>query len=252
MTGFTFFIKELKEIIKTQKIFIIPSIFLLVAFSSPLSAKYINEILKMAGGNINIVLPEPKFTDSYAQFFKNFNSMCLFVMVLSFMGVIVDERVRGSMILVLTKRVSRTQFIVSKFTAAVTFYTLSFIVSVGACVYYTYLLFPTFYHENLWVSFLIFWLYGVFIISITVFASTITKTHMMAGVIGIIGLLAIPLIAFIPKIGKYTPGKLSELSTNILLGVNQASEALIPFIVTAALVIVLIILSVVTFKRQEI
>jgi len=250
MAGFEFFKKEMREIVKTQKIFILPALFLFVAFSSPLASKYINEILKMVG--VDATFPEPKFTDSYLQFFKNFNSMCFFIMVLSFMGIVVDERVRGSMVIALTKRLSRTQFIFSKFISVVLFYTASYFVSVVGCIYYTYLLFPNYYHENLFLSFFIFWIYGVFIISVTVLGSTISKTHMMSGIIGIGALLGFPLIAMIPRVGKYTPGKLSELSTKIISGTNQASDTIIPLAVTAIAVCVIMFLSVFAFKRQEI
>ncbi|MFZ5989051.1 MAG: ABC transporter permease [Bacillota bacterium] len=251
MKGLAFLMKEIKEILKTHKIFILPAVFLFFAFSSPLTAKYINEILKSIGG-VDITLPEPTYLDSYAQFFKNFNSICMIVLILSFMGTVVDEKVKGSVILVLTKHVSRMQFVTSKFIAAVVFFTVSYALSALACIYYTYLLFPKFYNENLWLSIVLFWIYGVFVISITVFSSTISKSHMMAAIFGFIGYIAAPLITYIPVIGRFTPGQLESLSMDILTGVKTVGDTVGPVIVTLLVIMLFLTGSVMVFRKQEV
>ena len=146
-----FFKKELMESLKTPRLLILSFTFLLFGLLSPLTAKYINEII--AGvGNLDLKLPDPTYLDAYVQFFKNMYSLNILIVVMTFMGLVVDEKVKGTLLLTLTKGLSRTAFILGKFFSAVLVFTLSYLLAVGACLYYTYLLFPAFVNPGVLVA----------------------------------------------------------------------------------------------------
>jgi len=254
MKYFVFLKKELKEIFKTYKIYVLPAVFLFFGFLSPVLTKFTPELLKSLSisNGINVTMTElPKFSDAYAQFFKNLNQIGIIVLILVFMGMVVDEKVKGSAAMVLTKSLSRTQFILSKFIASAILFTCSYVIGALGCIYYTFVLFPTYYHKYLILAFLLFWVYGLLIISITVFASTISKSHMMSAVIGFIGFILASASAMFPYVDKYTPGMLCVLSTTLLSGGNLISDVTIPLIVTILFTIVFLWGSVELFKRQE-
>ena len=257
MRYMVFLKKELMEIFKTYKIYVVPAVFLFFGFTSPLITKYTPELIKSlsnsASSGFKITLTEaPKFSDSYAQFFKNLNQIGLIVLILAFMGMVVDEKVKGSAAMVLTKCLSRTQFIVSKFISSVFLFTCSFALGALGCICYNYALFQTFYHKYLLLAFLMFWVYGLLMISITVFASTISKSHMMSAVIAFAGYISSSVSVMTPYIDKYTPGTLSNLSTTLLTGGNTISDVTIPLIVTIALTMGFLWGSIALFKKQEI
>lgn len=247
-----FFKKEINEILRTSKKFVLPSILLFFGFLSPLTAKYIKEIFNIAGGiEIEIPIPDPVYTDSFVQFYKNIGQIGIVVMILAFMGTVVEEKVKGSAILILTKPVSRIQFILSKFLSSLILFTASYILAITAFIYYTCILFPDYRSDYAWLSLGMPWIYGVFIISLTIFASTISKSHTMSAVYGFIGFAAISAVSILPRIGKYLPGALNNIGLEILTGVKPASDAVLPIVVAVVLSVLLILSSIAVFKRQE-
>jgi ABC-2 type transport system permease protein len=254
LSSFAFFKKEINEIIKTNKIYILPAVFLFFGLLSPISAKYtpqlMQEMLK-SYGMASQKFPEASFLDSYAQLFKNIAQLC-FIIILVFAGAIVGEKVKGTAILVLTKPVSRAKFILSKFAAAICLYTFAFILASIACIYYTYLLFPIFYNDKLLLSLFTLWIYGAFLISMTIFVSTIGKSFTISAVLGIAGFILISASTIIPYVSKFSPGIFGSLGLEILSGKALSSAAIAPLIITVAASAAFIFGSIYVFKKQEI
>ena len=252
MPAIGFLKKEFSEIIKTHKIFVLPAIFLFFGFLSPLMAKYTPEILKSVGGiTIDPKMFDTTYTAAYEQLFKNLNQIGFIIMILVFMGIVVDEKVKGSVTMVLTKSLSRSWFILDKFIAAAVLYTLSFVLATGACTYYSFLLFPEFSAANLLTGLLLLWVYGIFIISFTVFSSTISKSHVISAVISLAVFLGISAIGAIPKVGDYLPGALSSLGLGLIKGTSKYGDVLLPLIISIAFILIFISLAVAAFRKQE-
>lgn len=248
--------KEIKEIVKTHKLFVIPVVFLFFGFLSPLTAKYLIEIIKALGGDqvgdqIFNMIPKPKYTDVYVQIFKNLSQIGIIVVLLSFAGTVVEEKVRGTAALVLTKCVSRTCFIVSKFIANLLLFTFGYILSAVTAICYAYLLFDRFYHPNLWLALITFWVYGVLIIAITLFVSTISKSFAVSAVLSFGGYILISALSSIPRIGKYTPGYLVNLSSGLVAGNSKPGDALVPLTVAVGLIMIIVIFCISIFRKQE-
>jgi ABC-2 type transport system permease protein len=254
MNAFAFLKKEINEIIKTNKIYILPAVFLFFGLLSPLTAKFTPQILKAFAKSDEmtfIFTKEPSFIDSYAQLFNNISQLC-FIVILVFAGTIVGEKVKGTAILVLTKPVSRAKFIISKFIAAIGLYTAAFILATVACVYYTYLLFPVFYNDKLPLSLFTLWIFGVFLISMTIFISTISKSFTVSAVLGIAGFLVISATTAIPYVKKVTPGIFGSLGVEILSAKSLPIDAIAPLITAVVISVGFIVGSIYVFKRQEI
>ena len=140
MLNMSFFIKELKEIIKTKKLVIMVSLFIFFAILSPLTARYINEILASLGQGVSITLPEPTLIDSWGQYFKNLSSICLIVYLIVMTGSVSHEKSKGSILLVMTKRVSRFNFLFSKLLSGILLFTVCYIISFVISGFYTNIL----------------------------------------------------------------------------------------------------------------
>lgn len=253
MTFTAFLKKELMEIIKTSKIIILPALFLFFGILSPLSARYMNEILSLVGGQqgISIKLPDPTFVDAYGQFFKNIYFMMIIITILVFAGTVAEEKMKGTIVLVLTKCLSRNSFIIGKLVAAILLFTFSYGVASAICVYYTSLLFPEFINAGVFTGLVMFWLFGLLILAITLLASLLCKSMTTSAVVAFSGYVIISAAAVLPFVGKYTPGYLQGLSTELASGLKVPGDALIPAAVTLALAILLAVSSLVTFKKQE-
>ncbi|MCK7486713.1 MAG: hypothetical protein MZU97_15285 [Bacillus subtilis] len=126
MPNLSFLKKELREFIKTSKGFILLGLFLFFAISSPILAKYMNELLLTIASDVPIVLPEPRLQDAWLQFYKNVSTIFI-VYIIIMSGSVSQEKNKGSIILVLTKRVTRLNFVVSKFVAGIIVFTLLYL-----------------------------------------------------------------------------------------------------------------------------
>ena len=127
--------KELKELWKTYKFLILCAVLLLFGMSSPLLAKLTPELFSQIdlGLGTPLQLPDATFLEAYAQFFKNMTQICLIVLVLVLSGMIPHELKSGTAMLMLSKGLSRHGFILSKYTASLLCWSVSYALSAAVC-----------------------------------------------------------------------------------------------------------------------
>lgn len=122
MSGLTAFLgKELREILRTWRIWVLPGIVLFFAISGPPLAKITPELLGSLMTDqqpgVVIQLPDPTYVDAYLQWTKNLSQMVLFAVIIMFGGIISAEKKSGTAALVLTKPLSRSAFVLAKFVS---------------------------------------------------------------------------------------------------------------------------------------
>lgn len=245
--------KEIVESIRTYKLFIMLIVFILFGVMNPLVAKLTPHIIKtlIPGGN-SISIPEATALDSWAQFFKNITQMGIIVTLLVFSGILVTELSKGTLINILTKGLSRQAVILSKFTSMILIWTLSVAVSFIITWIYTGYLFPDGGTNNLLFAVFCLWLFGSFLLSLLIFSSTITNTNygslIIIGFTVVIGML----LNIIPSFQKYNPISLSTRSMELLTSTISPTYLYKAIIVTFILNIVLMILSILTFRKKQI
>ncbi len=118
MNGFSAFLaKELQEIRKTWRIWVIPGMVLFFAVVSPLIAQLTPTLItSMARSQpgVTIVLPPPTWVDAYGQFLKNMQQVVLIAVVITGAGAVSGERAWGTAVLTLTKPLARGAFVLAK------------------------------------------------------------------------------------------------------------------------------------------
>lgn len=257
MTGVVFFWKEIKETLRTSKIYVLPVIFLFFGFTSPLFAKLMPEIIKFAGqgANFRIIMEiTPTALDSLQQFLKN-SGTGLLAIILVFMGTVLDEKTRGTSILVLSKPLKRPAFIWAKFSSAALLTTFAITLGTIACIYYNFVLWPNQPETVLTLKLgLLILTFGLFLTAVTVLASTLATSSMLAagGVI-----LVYIIVSFLPLLGKawakYTPYGLITYAGKMIMPSGQVdfSETGVTILVTVIVTLGLVWLAGLLFERQE-
>lgn len=121
MRGFgAFLAKELREIVRTWRIWVLPGIVLFFAISGPPLAKVTPELLSAfipAESGVIIQVPEPTYVDAYLQWTSNLQQIVLFAVIIMFGGAISAEKRSGTAALALTKPLSRPAFVIAKFVS---------------------------------------------------------------------------------------------------------------------------------------
>ncbi|MGL4336683.1 MAG: ABC transporter permease subunit, partial [Turicibacter sp.] len=194
----------------------------------PLLAKLMPEVIsQMNIEGMTITMPEPTALDSYIQFFKNITQMGLIVLVLIFSGVLTQELSKGTIVILLTKGLTRTTVILSKYIIACLLYSLALILAFATTYGYTLYLFPSDSIVHLGYSVGCLWLFGLFLLSLLMLAQTIVDSQygnllLVSLVIGILFILNL-----FPICQKFNPLALVSYNVPMLVADFDFSQ-LIP------------------------
>lgn len=244
--------KELKEILRTYKIYVVPGIFLLFGFASPILTKLMPKLLANLADEINLILPEMTWMDSYAQFFKNLVQIGILAIILTTMGTIADERKRGVTQLILTKPVSRTGYVVAKYSANLLLISAATLAAFFATWLYTDILFDgTQFAVGLGATGL-YLVYAAVILALTIAASAVTKSTVAAGGLSILGYFILSLLPLFGKgLSKYSPAVLVNHISQVIAGTADTANLCWTVVVAAATILGLLTLGSTLFNRQE-
>lgn len=247
--------KELLESWRTRRLPVAVVLFMALGILSPLTARYLPEILKAAlGDQLTLPIPTPTAADAIAQLQKNFGQFGAFVAIALAMGSVAPEKERGTAAFILTKPASRGAFLGAKLIvlALVLLVATTLATLIGWA--YTAVLFKTqpiggwlAFAELAWLSLLV---WG----SVTFLASTVTRSMAAAAGIGFAALIGLSVVSAIPPVGRYLPGGLDLPAALLALGqVDAVDWARLGTAVAGsiAIVVVMIVASWLTFRRQE-
>ena len=138
MSGFTTFLaKEVTEIRKTWRIWVIPGMLVFFAITSPIIAAVtpalLGSISKSQPGVV-LKMPAPTWHESYAQYLKSLSQMVLIAVVITGAGAVSGERSSGTAVLTLTKPVSRAAFVMAKILSQAGLLIVATMLSTAVCV----------------------------------------------------------------------------------------------------------------------
>jgi ABC-2 type transport system permease protein len=210
--------KEIKEQFKTYRFLVVMSVFLLFGLTTPLTLKYLPEIIKMAGEGMEINFPPPTAIEALLSYSGDISQIGIFVIVLVAMGSIANEMQRGTALMVLSKPVSRTAFVTAKLLALSMTSLVSLAASSLVCFGYTVWLIggadvSNFIGLNIMVG-----LFMVFSIAITLLFSSIFRSSLAAGGTALAVIIGQAILTAVPKAGDFMPGQLLGWGNNILTG----------------------------------
>lgn len=245
------FKKELIESWRNFKFAAIVIVFAIIGILSPFTALILPDILGivMDDSGVTVEIPESTSLDSYMQFFSNMNQMGLVIFVIVFGSILTHEFTRNTLVNLVTKGLKRTYVIVVKASFLMLVWTVGYVIS--ALVAYAY----TIYYwdepvDHLLLAFSMTWLYGLFIISLILLASTLFTNSFIAVLFSVVAVVIVMLMAGIhPDIAEYLPQYLIGNNVGLLAGEIAAGDVVWPMVITAAVSLVFILLAVIRFKK---
>lgn len=245
--------KEIMEQWRTRRFLIVAAVLVIFGLASPLIAKVTPDLLRsipnMPAGLAEII-PSPSIGDAVSQYIKNMSQFGILLAVLMSMGVVIQEKERGTAVMLLTHPVSRLTFLLAKFLALGITFTASLIVSAMGCWYYTALLFD----KLAWGPFLalnglmlvVFLVY----IAMALFCSTLARSQAASAGLAFTGLVLVAGVGSLPRLSEYFPGQLFSWGAALVLGGETSSWA--AFWISLATIVLLLAGAWLTLRRQEI
>ena len=245
--------KEFTEFTRTYKLMILGLVFLFFGIMSPLAAKDMPEIIsEFMPAGMEIALTTPTALDAWMQFFKNVSQLGLLVAVILFGGIMSSEYSRGTLIHMLTKGLPRRTVVLAKFTAASLLWTAAYLLCFGTAYGYTW------YYwradagmEGLYVAIAATWLYGIFLLSITILGSVLFRNSYGCLLFTGIAVVLQILLNMIPKIKEFNPMELITEGTPLLQGQVESTLFLKPTVVGCIGTLICVTLSCIIFNKKK-
>lgn len=178
---------QLKTIIKKESLeswrnfswIWVPLVFILLSIMDPITTYYLPILMDKVGGmpeGMAFDIPVIPAPDALMMSLAQISSLGALIIILLTMGTIAGERKSGVAELILVKPVNHVNYIMGKWLAKVTLFLVAFILGMLLSGYYINLLFGTITFGELLLTILFYSLWVMFIISLTIFYSTVLKS----------------------------------------------------------------------------
>ena len=247
------FRKEMLEQWRTYRLLIVVAVFVVFGMTSPLVAKFLPEMLKAIPGATQAILaafPKPTVVDAIGQYIKNMSQFGILLALLVAMGVVVQEKERGTAAFFLTRPVSRETFVLAKFASLAVTFIASLTIAALGCWYYTYVLFePLAWGPFLALNGLMLVVFLVYM-AVALLASTLARSQGIAVGLAFVALIVIGLGGSLPTIGDYFPGRLFSWGMTQMLG--RTDTAWPAFWISLGIIAVALVAACLVFRRQEV
>jgi ABC-2 type transport system permease protein len=240
---------------KTSKFIIFPVVIVIFAILSPMTARYMNDILDLAlaESGFDIVLTDPVVMDSYLQYIGNLYETILFVILFVGVGFFIKDKTKGLLPLVLSKPISKPKYLLSKYVSLSVLILGSLLIGYLVFSYYTYFIFKEVDMFGMLLTTLLFFVFILYLLSISMFTATHFKSYLASVSVTFgIYILTSMLTIFEVSIFKYLPGFLSSFSVDILMNQEVVGDVLISVGITILLSIMFIYFSIKKFIKQDI
>ncbi|XMB86380.1 ABC transporter permease subunit [Mycoplasmatota bacterium WC44] len=246
---------DLIYLFKTKKFIIFPAVVGIFSLLSPIMAMYLPEIINylLSLEGITIELSDPTVMDAYMQYLSEMNETILYVIIFFAISTFITDKTKGMQPMILSKPVSRSKYLLSKFITFILLITISLIIGILGFSLYTYVLFEELAFISFLLSNMLQLLYFVFITSICLFFATIHKTYLAAllssfGVYIVFSIISIITVAPF----KYFPTTLISIFPDVILDVAEGKTIWISVTLTLLMIVTLIYSSIKIFIKQEV
>ncbi|HET7139117.1 MAG TPA: ABC transporter permease subunit [Arthrobacter sp.] len=244
--------KEALEIVRTWRIWVLPSIIVFFALTGPPLARFTPDLINtLAGDQLGqFTLPPPTYLDSYGQWIKNLSQTVLFALIIIYGGLISAEVRNGTAVFVLTKPVTRAAFIIVK--AVVHSLFLAVLLLAGTLITWgmTGAVFGEAPAPRVWESALLWLAFGVFFIALMTVLSVVIPAPAGAAGAGLGAYILLSIGAVWKPLSTYSPAGITGQASALAAGADISSP-LWTVTASAVLSVALVWLAAALFRRKE-
>ncbi len=244
-----------QESTRTWRLWLLPAVMVFFALSSPLLARFANDLLVAALGAQSataISLPDPTAADAYAQWAKNLTQLVVFVVAVVAAGAINTEVRSGYAALLLVKPASRTAYVLTHAAALLGFTTV--VALLGAAVGWlaTWAVFGQADPGPILAATAVWLVLAAVLTAASLCASATIDAATGAAGVGIGAYFLLVLLGIVPTLAEYSPAGLLSAANGVAAGSQGADHALWwPVGTGLLLVAILLAATVAAFRRRE-
>lgn len=246
--------KELIHQLRTGKLVLLGLLFVLFGIMNPAIAKLTPWLLETMADSLadsGMIVTDVTVTamDSWVQFFKN-APMALIAFVLLEGSIFTSEYETGTLVLSLTKGLARYKVVLSKAVVLSMLWSLGYWLCFGITYGYNAYFWDNAIAQNLLLSVICWWVFGLWVIGLMVLFSVMSKSSgtVLVGTGGVV--FGCYLMGMVPKIKEYLPTSLTD-GNSLICGTAKADAYTAPLLLTAAMAAVFAAISIPIFSKKK-
>lgn len=225
-------------------------VFLVFGIMSPFLAKFTPEILSALAADMETT-SEPTALDAWKQFYKNISGVGFSAFIILFGSCLSNEYSKGTLVLMVTKGLSRKAVILAKYTAAAALMTVSYWIGYAAAYGYTALLWQDTDLSNVFLAAFSLWLVSfqylsILMIGCVIFKQTFTGILFTGGIAALISLLGM-----VEPIAGCNPFILTSKNVDLISGEVVPSEFIIPALISVGLSVLGLLTTIRLFNKKQ-
>ena len=251
---FAFMKKEFTYQLRSGRLMILGLLFVLFGIMNPAIAKltpWLLETLSDSLAESGMIVTDVKVSamDSWVQFYKN-QPMGLIAFVLLESSIFTKEYTSGTLGLSVTKGLERYKVVVSKTVVLAVLWTIGYWICFAITYGYNAYFWDNSVAQNLILSVVCWWMFGVMVIALMVLFSTVSSsnTGVLLGTGGVV--LASYLVGLLPKCGKYLPTFLMD-GNSLIYGLAETKAYMTSLIIAIAASVICFAISIPIFNKKQ-
>lgn len=253
-SGFAAFLKkELLETRRTWRLWVLPGIMVIVlGLGAPALTAVTPALLRateQAQPGVVIRLPEPTSLESYVQFTGDLDQLALLAIIIAGAAAVASERRSGTIVLMLTKPLSRTGFIVAKAASQLTLLVVATALGTLVCILVTTAIFDSQHIAALLASVALWLALAAMFTLLMLLLSAAMKGQAPAAGVGIGVYVSLFVLTGFPVIRDHSPAGILAASDALLRGRDVA--LLWPVVTTLLLAAAFLYAAVRVFAHRE-
>lgn len=244
---------ELLGLWRRRRFLVLTGVLFIFGALGPLSMRYLPEILSQVPGapeGIEAVLPQADVAMALSEFGQNMTQFGSLMVVLVTMGAIVQERERGTAVMVLCKPVSRAAFLGAKYIAHALLLLFGLVAGALAGYYYLGVLFQWLPLSGFAVYIAAIYFYWLIIAGLAFLAGVWVRSQMAVAGASLGALFATSLVGLIPALKPLMPAAAVNWASAVALGMGPP-PAWGAVAVTLSLTALLPLMAWLGFRKQE-
>lgn len=251
MNGYIAFLKkEFMENTKNYRFLVLFAVFLIFGMMSAFLAKFTPEILSAFAADMEMT-SKPAALDAWKQFYKNISGVGFSAFIILFGSCMSNEYSKGTLVLMVTKGLSRKAVILAKYTAAAVLMTISYWTGYAAAYGYTALLWKDAGLSNVALAACSLWIAGFLYLSIlmvgcVIFKQTFTSILFTGGIAALISLLGMA-----EPIAKFNPFILTSKNADLISGEAVPAEFVMPAVISVIFSLLGLLVAIRLFNKKQ-
>jgi len=245
---------EWLRLTRTRRVVALASVYLLFGFLGPVAARYLNDLLELAGDDLEgatIELPDPVPADGMAQYVANAMQIGLVVTVVVAAGALALDATPEMGAFLRTRVRSVWRLLLPRLVVSFAAIGLAFTAGALAAWYETWALLGGLPADKVLPGIALGLIFLAYVVATTAAAAQWTNGVLATVMVALLSLLVLPVVGAVDVIGQWLPSSLATALADLPAGKHDLSHYAQPAAVTLVTTAVLIWVALIGARRRE-